>query len=174
MLRLFGAPIAAICEAARQGAEVGPNLIVGTLVTPRTLDAALDVLRTCVHVDGASLEECVGTDVRLAQNVALAVASLTDPLRIIEATGLDRALDRSAPQPAGEATPDADIDAVCVVAEHFHCTPLDVLEWPYLAFLSAGEHLARLRDRAAPQESGAPSFAGQRFIDLPGVVRAEA
>lgn len=144
-LRLFGLQAAALCKASGQGVEFSREDIIEHLVSDDSRASVVAVLETCVTCDAATLWDAAHEDVKLLRALAEAVVSLTDPARIVTATGLDRALDdqiEAAPQ--DETPADHDADAVCYVAAHFGLSPTAVMDWPYLAFLAAGEHLNRL------------------------------
>lgn len=165
-LRLFGLQAAALCEAAARGIELTERDIIEQLVSEGSVASTVSVLETCVTTDGTDLWSDAANNITLLRALANVTVSLTDPKRIVEATGLDRALDSPLSKSEGPTiAEDHDADSVCFVAAHFGSSPTEVVRWPYLAFLAAGEHLSRL----AASRGDRRDASGLRSTEVPGV-----
>lgn len=166
-LQRFGLQAAALCTAVDQGLSLKPEEALDHFLADLNRGDAVAVLKTCVDTGGVPLSGLVKQRHGLLKDLAEACLSLTDPARIIEATGLRKALDNQAGDAKADDGEDLDADAVCYVAAHFGVSPSDVLEWPYLAFLSAGEHMQRANKRAheALEEQG----GGRKYTPVPGI-----
>lgn len=164
-LQRFGLQAAALCEAVDKGFTATPDELLDHFLGDTQSGDAIAVLATCVDTGAVPLGGLVKQQPGLLQTIARAVLSQTDPLRIIEATGLRQALD--AAQAAPVAGEDHDADAVCYVAAHFGVAPSDVLEWPYLAFIAAGEHMQRSNQRA--QAALQEQVENRKYTAVPGL-----
>ncbi|HET6373008.1 MAG TPA: hypothetical protein VFG76_06860 [Candidatus Polarisedimenticolia bacterium] len=107
------------------------------------------VLASCVELHGAApgeLEELLGADRALCAELIRAVMGISDLGRIITLMDLDEAaLEALEPGEQRETTAEADEDSsgpspmellAVGMAERFHCTPFDVMGWPYEAVIS--------------------------------------
>lgn len=167
-LQRFGLQAAALCTAVDQGLSLKPEELLDHFLADIHRDDAVAVLKTCVDTGGVPLGGLVRQHQGLLKDLAETCLTLTDPVRIIEATGLRQALDNQPGAAKADDGEDHDADAVCYVAAHFGVAPSDVLEWPYLAFLAAGEHMQRLSRRARDPQSGDARFMSSAELEKGG------
>lgn len=145
-LSLFWAEVAATASAYGQGAEwdVSP---IDDLLSLFTRDERCDwVLCQCV-------DDYDSGDEATRETLCRAVLSLCDVSRIVASLNLDAAgptiakvLDNRIDEDAEAAVSEAAI-GVCLLAERLNMTPLDVMQLPYEAYLTAREAIVKIDTR---------------------------
>jgi hypothetical protein len=172
IVRLLALYPATLERAAQIAKEADGRLSPAHYLPLFVVDAenAAAVLETCCELVGGApgeFEEAVATDDGLALELGRAVLSICDPGRIAEALDLG-AIERAAdPRPEGE--PDA-IETTCVIlAERFGVSPLEVLEWPFEAYLSVLDTVAHIESERTARMKGGGSGRGMRGIPITAV-----
>lgn len=116
-----------------------------------------ELLSTCVTAPGETVpvDELLRLMPSAQATLARVVLSLCNVGRIVASLELERATDDQVL--AGTTEADEDVSgfdaAVIAIAQAHGCSPMELLEWPYEAFLASESFRALAERRAAPTDS---------------------
>ena len=163
LLLLYGPEVWATSRAYYVDGTIGKDVDARSILDAFIGDArAARVLDTCVSLHGGApgeAAELIAASVALQAELSAAVLSLCNPRRIAASLHLDVAATKDPlarePEPQDGDEPSSLEASILMLAERYRCSPLDVAEWPYEAYLSAesGTTWIAEQQRRAMQEA---------------------
>lgn len=141
VLHLFGKRLVALTVQIRVGAIPPEKRTAEDLVTLFLGPRLAEVLETCVTMRGPGDFLKVAQDPDLQLRLARAVLGLTNPEKIARILNIDDYISGERDdRETGELITGAEL-VVARVAQAHGCSPSEVMEWPYLAYVAARELL---------------------------------
>ena len=166
-LEVFGREVWAMGHAYYKGGHTDVAQPVGVISVLCRDARAAEVLATCVEPEGPDAASLMARDAEARVVLACAVAGLCDVRRVVASLNL---AESCAEVPETEATtedsdgPSALDVVVAAVARAYGCSPMNVLDWPYEAYLAC---VALMQVREAPRDRGVPFMVDGQSIGRP-------